>query len=199
MIFLCSIIVIAILVLTVRSIIRNVQRTKDIKEEDKPTVLSAAATFKGAHGIEGVRLIDSVLTAIHANNVAAESAVGPGTAAEVDREQILAWDPDYIFCDYGGVKLVKQDMAADPDFYAQLHAFTEGHMYQHPSSTSYFSNLEVPLVNCYFIGSVIYPEEFADVDLEAKAAEIYGFFLGDPDFNAKLEEFGASYSVITAD
>ncbi len=32
LIFLCSIIVIAILVLTVRSIIRNVQRTKDIKE-----------------------------------------------------------------------------------------------------------------------------------------------------------------------
>jgi iron complex transport system substrate-binding protein len=174
-------------------------RTRDIKDEDKPTVLSAAATFKGAHGIEGVRLVDSVLDAIHANNVAASATVGGGTNAEVDREQILAWNPDYIFCDYGGVKLVKQDMADDPDFYSQLKAFSEGHLYQHPSSTSYFSNLEVPLVNCYFIGSVIYPEQFADVDIEAKASEIYDFFLGDPNFNAKLEEYGASYSVITAD
>ncbi|MCR4771184.1 MAG: ABC transporter substrate-binding protein [Oscillospiraceae bacterium] len=174
-------------------------RTADIPAEERPSVLSAAATFKGAHGIEGVRLSDPVLDAVNADNVAAGSAVGKGSSAEVDREQILLWDPDYIFCDYGGVELVRQDMAADPDFYSQLRAYNNGHIYQHPSSTSYFSNLEVPLVNCYFIGSVLYPERFADIDLQAKAAEIYEFFLGDADFGSKLEEYGASYGVITAD
>jgi hypothetical protein len=140
-------------------------RTCDIPDEEKPTVLSAAATFKGAHGIEGVRLVDSVLTAINANNIAAASAEGTtAQTAEVDREQILAWNPDYIFCDCSGVPLVKQDMAEDPNFYAQLTAYNEGRIYQHPSTTSYYSNLEIPLVNCYFIGSVLYPEAFADVD-----------------------------------
>ena len=173
-------------------------RTADIPEEGKPTVLSAAATFKGAHGIEGVRLVDQVLDAVHANNVAAGSDTTAQTA-EVDREQILAWNPDYIFCDCAGIPLVKQDMAEDPNFYAQLTAFNEGRIYQHPSTTSYYSNLEIPLVNCYFIGSVLYPEAFADVDLEAKAAEIFEFFLGDADFMNKLNESGAGYGLVTAE
>ena len=175
-------------------------RTCDIPDEEKPTVLSAAATFKGAHGIEGVRLVDSVLTAINANNIAAASAEGTtAQTAEVDREQILAWNPDYIFCDCSGVPLVKQDMAEDPNFYAQLTAYNEGRIYQHPSTTSYYSNLEIPLVNCYFIGSVLYPEAFADVDLEAKAAEIFAFFLDDADFMNKLNESGAGYGLVTAE
>ena len=77
-------------------------RTADIAEEDRPTVLSAAATFKGTHGIEGVRINDPVLDAINANNIAADSTLGNATVVEIDREQILLWDPDYIFCDYGG-------------------------------------------------------------------------------------------------
>ena len=60
-------------------------RTADIAEEDRPTVLSAAATFKGAHGIEGVRINDPVLSAINANNIAADSTLGNATAVEVDR------------------------------------------------------------------------------------------------------------------
>lgn len=173
-------------------------RTGHIPDADKPTVLSAAATFKGAHGIEGVRLVDPVLDAIHANNVAAGSDTTAQTA-EVDREQILAWDPDYIFCDYAGVALVQQDMAEDPDFYAQLTAYRENQMYQHPSTTSYYTNLEIPLVNCYFIGSVLYPEAFADVDLEAKAAEIFAFFLGDANYMDKLNEYGVSYGLVAAE
>lgn len=51
-------------------------RTADIAEEDRPTVLSAAATFKGTHGIEGVRINDPVLDAINANNIAADSTLG---------------------------------------------------------------------------------------------------------------------------
>lgn len=109
------------------------KRTAGIPEEEKPSVLSAAATFKGVHGIEGVSLKN----------------------------------PDYIFCDYGGVALVKQDAAENPEYYGQLQAYREGRIFQHPSSTSYFSNLELSLANCYYIGSVIYPEQFADIDAEA--------------------------------
>ncbi len=169
-------------------------RTSGIAKEDRPAVLSAAATFKGAHGIEGVRLQDAVLDAVHADNVAAKE--GGASSAEVDREQILAWNPDYIFCDCSGVGLVKEDEASDPDFYKQLTAYKENHIYQHPSSTSYFSNLEIPLANCYFIGSVLYPEQFADVDLEAKADEIFRFLLGYENFMGELEAFGAGYDPV---
>jgi iron complex transport system substrate-binding protein len=173
------------------------KRTSDIADADKPIALSAAATFKGVHGIEGVRIKDQVFTAVNAVNIAAQdTADNNSTAVEVDKEQILAWNPDYIFCDYGGVQLVKQDAEANPDFYAQLKAYNDGHIYQYPSSTSYYSNVEIPLANCYFVGSVLYPEQFADVDLNAKANEIFKFFLGVDDYMSVLNEYGASYGPI---
>lgn len=168
------------------------KRTAGIPEEEKPSVLSAAATFKGVHGIEGVSLKNPVLDAIHAHNAASGSAPGGASAAEVDREQILSWDPDYIFCDYGGVALVKQDAAENPEYYGQLQAYREGRIFQHPSSTSYFSNLELSLANCYYIGSVIYPEQFADIDAEAKANEIIQFLLGAENYMSVLRDWGAA-------
>ena len=175
------------------------KRTADIADTDKSSALSAAAPFKGAHGIEGVRIKDQVFNAVHAVNMAAlddNTSKDNSTAVEVDKEQILAWNPDYIFCDYSGVKLVKQDEKANPDFYAQLKAYNDGHIYQYPSSTSYYSNLEIPLANCYFVGSILYPEQFADVDINAKANEIFKFFLGVDDYMSVLNEYGASYGPI---
>ena len=173
------------------------KRTSGIADADKPMALSAAATFKGVHGIEGVRIKDQVFTAVNAVNIAAQDTTDDNsTAVEVDKEQILAWNPDYIFCDYGGVQLVKQDAEANPDFYAQLKAYNGGHIYQYPSSTSYYSNVEIPLANCYFVGSVLYPEQFADVDLTAKANEIFKFFLGVDDYMSVLENYGASYGPV---
>lgn len=91
-------------------------RTKDILDADKPTVLSAAATFKGAHGIEGVRIKDPVMTAASVNNVA-KDASGEGSAVIVDKEQILGWNPNTVFLDSGGVSLVKKDAKEHPDYY----------------------------------------------------------------------------------
>lgn len=172
-------------------------RTEKINDSEKPTVLSAAATFKGAHGIEGVRIKDSLLAAVSANNIAKDLEVkGNATAVEVEKEQILKWNAEYIFCDYSGVKLVKEDAKANPDFYAQLDAYKNGKIYQHPSSTSCYSNLEIPLANAYFIGSIIYPKAFEDVELNAKANEIFKFFLGVDNYMDELNKFGASYGPI---
>lgn len=171
------------------------KRTASVKDSDKPSVLSAAATYKGAHGIEGVRIKDPVLDAVNADNIAKDTA-GKDSAMEVDREQLLKWDPDYIFCDYSGVGIVKKDIGKNRDFYEQLKAYKTKSIYQHPSSTSYYSNLEIPLVNCYYIGSVIYPENFSDVDIDKKSSEIYEFFLGDKKFGDKLKKYGATYGRI---
>lgn len=176
------------------------ERTAEVPDEEKPAVLSAAATFKGVHGIEGVRTKDQVLAAVNAVNIAepeeADDSANVDTALEVDKEQILEWDADYIFCDYGGVPLVIQDEKDNPDFYAQLKAYNNGHIYQYPSTTSYYSNLEISLANGYFVGSVLYPEQFADIDLTEKANEIFKFFLDEEDYMSVLEESGAGYGAV---
>ena len=46
------------------------------------------------------------------------------------------------------------------------------------------------------MGSLLYPDAFADVDFEAKAAEIFDMFLGEPDYLSVLEEAGAGYGKV---
>ena len=169
-------------------------RTENIPDDDKPSILAAAATFKGSHGIEGVYSNYAVFDVISVNDVTrGMTDTGVAGGLLVDKEQILAWDADLIFLDYSGVELVRQDMAENPDFYTQLKAFRNGDVYQCPNSTWHWSNVEIPLVSAYYMGSLLYPEAFADVDFEAKAAEIFEFFLGQPDFLNTLAEAGAGY------
>ena len=172
--------------------------TGGIPESERKTALPAAATFRGTHGIEGVRANDPVMLSVNALNAA--DALSDGYESfTVDKEQILAWNPEYIFLDSGGVPLVRQDYAAHSDYYAELSAVALGRVYQYPSSTSYYDNMEISLLNCYFVGSVLYPERFAEVDFEAKAAEIFGFFLGDEDYLDVLAGYGAYYGTVELD
>ena len=169
-------------------------RTESIPDDDKPSILAAAATFKGSHGIEGVYSNYAVFDVIAVNDVTRgmmDSSVPKGLL--VDKEQILEWNADMIFLDYSGVELVRQDMAENPDFYKQLDAFMSGNVYQCPNSTWHGSNVEIPLVSAYFMGSLLYPEAFSDVDFEARASEIFDFFLGEPDYLITLAEAGAGY------
>lgn len=173
------------------------KRTADVPDGDKPTVLGAAATFKGAHGIEGVYVDYPVFSAIHANNVADEApTTGDSMAVTVDKEQILGWNPDIIFLDAGNVNLVREDLATSQDFYDKLSAYNSDSFYQYPNSTSYYSNVEVPIANSYYVGTLLYPEQFKDVDIEKKASEIFDFFLGDPDYLSKLEAGGYGYGKV---
>ena len=169
-------------------------RTEVIPDDDKPSILAAAATFKGSHGIEGVYSNYAVFDVISVNDVTRgimDSDAPKGVL--VDKEQILAWNADMVFLDYSGVELVRQDMAENPGFYRQLDAFVDGNVYQCPNSTWHWSNVEIPLVSAYYMGSLLYPEAFEDVDFEAKAAEIFEFFLGEPDYLSTLAEAGAGY------
>ncbi|MDO5411066.1 MAG: ABC transporter substrate-binding protein [Lachnospiraceae bacterium] len=172
------------------------KRTKDVPDEKKPSVLGAGATFKGSHGIEGVYSQYPVFKAIAANDAAAGISDTEGGLL-VDKEKIIEWNPDMIFFDFGSLELIRQDYKENPDYYAQLKAVKNGELYQWPNSTWHWSNVEIPLVSAYSTAKLLYPEEFADVDFEKKAAEIFEFFLGDKEYLKKLEAAGAGYSKIT--
>lgn len=171
-------------------------RVADIPDDDKPTVLAAGATFKGGHSIDGVYCRYPLFDVLKANDVAAGISDSMGGKL-VDKEQILAWDPEMIFFDSGSMALVNTDYAENPDYFSQLQAVNNGELYQWPNSTWHWSNVEIPLVSAYYVGSVLYPEAFADVDFEAKASEIFDFFLSAPDFLTVLEDAGAGYGKIT--
>lgn len=171
-------------------------RTTGVPAADKPTVLGAAATFKGAHGIEGVYSKYAVFNAIAANDVTTGISDTAGGVL-VDKEQVLGWNPQYIFLDSGGAGLVRQDYADNTEFYAHLQAVGTGNVYQYPSSTSYYSNVEIPIVNAFYVASLLYPEQFKDITFEDKANEIFKFFLSADNYLGKLEGAGAGYGQVT--
>ncbi|MEG0036240.1 MAG: iron ABC transporter substrate-binding protein, partial [Oscillospiraceae bacterium] len=94
------------------------------------------------------------------------------------------------------LELVKADYAQNPKFYAQLKAVSSGNVYTWPNSTWHWSNVEMPLVSAYYTAKLLYPDEFADVDFEAKASEIFEMFLGKPDFLNVLKEAGVGYGKV---
>ncbi|NMD43653.1 MAG: ABC transporter substrate-binding protein [Firmicutes bacterium] len=171
-------------------------RTAEIPEKDKPSVLGAAATFKGSHGIEGVYIKYTVFETIGANDVTADIPE-KGGAVLVDKEKIIDWDPEFVFLDSSGVDIVRTDFRENPDFYAHLSAVRDRKVYQYPSSTSYYSNVEIPLVNCYYVGTIVFPEQFADIDFEEKANEIFEFFLGAKNYIKEFEASGSGYGKVT--
>ena len=53
----------------------------------------------------------------------------------------------------------------------------------------YTTNYGTVLANTYYLGSVLYPEHFAEIDPEAKADEIYEFMVGEGVYQQMAEHF----------
>lgn len=165
-------------------------RTKNIPEEEKPTVYVGGVSFKGAHGFGGTEANYGPFALIHAKNLA--DTVGQTGAFDVDVEQILAWDPDVIFLDFEGMSLIREDLEKNPGLYNMLTALQQGKVYSQISFRSYASNLETALADAYYAASVLYPEQFADIDPEEKAGEIFEMLLGENPYD-DLKEAGYAF------
>jgi iron complex transport system substrate-binding protein len=189
------------------------ERTKDIPDEDKLKAYTGAVTFNGRHGFAFTYVNFPAFTAVNANNVAdvflqertgeaAEKAKAEGKAYigndgfEVDLEQIIAWDPDIVFLDPGNMDLVNDEYANNPGFFDSLRAVQEGQVYTMPSTNAAGPNITYLLINAYYAGKTLYPEQFADIVLEEKAGEIMELMLGQ-DFFDQMQAEGFYYGTIT--
>ncbi len=166
------------------------KRISGIKEH--PSVYVGGVSFKGAHGFEGTEAHYGPFRLIGANNLA--DTTGQSGAFNIDLEQVLQWDPDVIFLDFNGMKLIQEDYAKNPGFYNSLTAVKEGRVYSQISFRSSASNLETALADAYYAAVVLYPDAFSDVDIETKTGEIFQMLLGSnpyPDLKEAGYEFRA--------
>lgn len=180
--------------------LEDLENRMDASDADTPTVLAAGATFKGMHGIDGIYVDYPVFDILDAEDVAAdlENTTDSG-GITVDKEQIAAWNPEFLFFDAGSLELLRTEYRENPSYFRQLRAVREGNLYQWPNSTYHYSNVEIPLVSAYYTGSLLRPEAFRDIDLEEKASEIFDFFLNDPDYLNTLEDAGFGYRKVRLD
>lgn len=154
-------------------------RTATVTE--KARVYLGAQSNRGSHGIESTTGGYTFFDVVNAIDVVEEEA-GITEYIMLDKEKLLELDPDNIILDAGGLSLVQDDYAANPDFYNSLSAFKNGKVFLQMPYNYYYTNLEIALANAYYIGSVLYPEQFEDIDPAMKFDEISEFFVGIPTY-----------------
>ncbi|WP_410508965.1 iron ABC transporter substrate-binding protein [Methanosarcina hadiensis] len=169
------------------------KRTADIPESERKTVYVGGVSSAGAHGIISTEPAYAPFLWVNANNVAA----GMGADhADIAKEALVDWDPEYIFIDIGTLQLGNEgaigELKTDSSL-TGLSAVKNGNVYGVIPYNFYSTNYESVLANAYYAGKVLYPDRFEDIDPEAKADEIYTFFLGKPvfsDLNGQYNDTG---------
>lgn len=173
----------------IRQVQRDLEnRTMDIPEPDKPTVYVGGLGSKGTHGIESTQGQYALLDVIHAHNVVDET--GQSGSLMVDKEKLLDWNPDFIFIDQGGYAAVVEDYQKNPTFYESLSAVQNDQIYAQLPYNYYNTNIGTAIADAYYLGKILYPKAFADVDPKQKADEIYQALLGHPVYAQMAEAFG---------
>ena len=86
--------------------------------------------------------------------------------------------------------MINEDYAKNPAFYESLSAVKDAQVYGQLPYTNYYSNVETALADLYYIGKILYPDAFADIDPVAKADEIYEFMLGEKLYDQMAERYG---------
>ncbi len=170
------------------------KRTENITEKQKPTVYVGAVSYRGAHGITSTQGSYPPLEWVNALNVA--KLLNKEGPIFIDKEQLLLWNPDVIFIDNGGLSLVSEDYKKNGSFYKKLKAVKNNRVYSILQYNNYFTNLELAIANSYFIGKVIYPDRFYDIDPPKKSEEIIKFFVGLPIYS-EIKSQTKGYGIIT--
>ncbi|CFX19378.1 ABC transporter periplasmic binding domain [Syntrophomonas zehnderi OL-4] len=163
-------------------------RVKDVAEEEKPTVYVGAMGMKGSHGIQSTQAKYPPFVLLRAKNVVDET--GKTGSVNIDLEKLIQWNPDKIFIDEAGYDLVQQDFKKNPVVYKSLTAIKNGEVYGQMPFNFYTSNIDTALADTYYIGKILYPKHFKDVDPVKKADEIYTYLVGKPIYAEMARDFG---------
>ena len=173
-------------------------RVAGVADEDKPTVYIGGISYSGAHGLDGTDPAYYPFTVLAAKNAASGLSTLASTGyAATSKEMILQWDADILFVDLGTLSAAGggavYELQTDPS-YQELTAVATGEIYAVNPHTSMGTNHETSIANAYYIGTILYPEQFADIDPAAKADEIYTFIDGAPVYEQlKANQNNLSY------
>ncbi len=152
------------------------RRTTGIKEASKPSVFVGGVGYRGAQGIESTETDYLPLEWVRARNVAKSEGVQGHLF--VNKEKILAWDPDIIFLDALGLSIVAADQQKKPQVYRALKAFRNGTVFILWPFNAYMTNIDTVIIDAYMAGLLLYPQQFRDVAIDKKCDEVYRFFIG---------------------
>ncbi|WP_319763129.1 iron ABC transporter substrate-binding protein [Maridesulfovibrio sp.] len=162
------------------------KRTEDIPKEKRSTCYVGGIAQKGPHGLQSTEPAYPPFRFVNARNVAcpAKGKGKPLQHTNVSKEQIVAWNPEILFVDISTSQLGENagaiyELTTDPA-YMSLDAVSSGNVYTVLPYNWYSRNYGSIIADAFYVGKVLYPERFKDIDPEIKANEIYSFMVGKP-------------------
>ena len=170
---------------------------KDLRERAKESALAkkqrayvGGIGYRGAHGLESSEQDYAPFDWVLVNNAAAELKSQGGTHTFISEEALINLDPEWIFIDGGGFGLVAQAFRKNPEVYNALTAFHRKRVYVLHPFNWYTTNIGTVVTDAYAVGKIMYPAQFADLDLAEKANAVYTFLVGEPVYNQMAEDYG---------
>ncbi|MBI9111284.1 iron ABC transporter substrate-binding protein [Maridesulfovibrio ferrireducens] len=165
------------------------KRTADVPESQRKSCYVGGIAKKGPHGFQSTEPAYPPFLFVNAKNVACppEEQGKPLQHANVSKEQIVAWNPEILFmdistCQLGDEASAINELKTDP-VYKSLDAVINDQVYTVLPYNWYSRNYGSIIADAFYVGKVLYPEKFADIDPKVKADEIYSFMVGKPVFN----------------
>ncbi len=170
-------------------------RTGDIPEQSRPAAYVGGIAYAGPHGFQSTEPAYPPFRLVNVENLAARDGdTGHRRGPRHQPGRLIAWNPDLLFLDLSTLQLGE---AA-----GGLHELRTDPAYRTPAAVRsglgngllpynwYGQNLESILANAWFIGTLLHPDRFADIDPAAKADEIFAFLVGKPLFAEMNRRFG---------
>lgn len=171
------------------------QRTKNIPEKEKPSVYVGGLSFNGSRGLTSTRANFAPFQMVGAKNIV-ENLNFDKTYTKpinIDIEQLIKWNPDYIFIDSDGWLLAKKEIEKDKAIYSALKAFKNNNVYIIPRYINNSTSYDYAFIDAWYVGKVLYPEKFKDIKIEEKATEILEKFY---DKKINLNDFDLEFKQI---
>ncbi|MDR0538583.1 MAG: ABC transporter substrate-binding protein [Tannerellaceae bacterium] len=188
------------LITAMEEMIHELELRSSVAEARRPSVYVGGVAYGAMKDIASTQPYYPPFIFTKANNVVSSidrRLVSHVKGTYVDKEQLMVWNPDYLFIDESGLSLILEDLKPGRGLYENLDAVSRGNVFTLMPYNNYAVNYELVLINCWFTGKILYPEAFADMEIDAKANDILKLFFGKPVFSELVTE--NSFRHITKD
>ncbi len=164
-------------------------RTKNASQSVKKKVYAGGISYHGSHGIVSTKVPFPPFEFLNLDYFSEQKQVKQVSSVMISKEKLVNWDPAVIFVDEMNLNLVQQDLEKNAE-YQTISAVQQNQIYGLLPYSFYHRNPSTILANSYYMGKIIYPQQFKDINPAAKAEQIYQKFVGAQVYDELAAEYG---------
>jgi iron complex transport system substrate-binding protein len=172
------------------NIIQDLSSRSENVAENK-TAYAAGMFYYGGGGLLKTSGDYLPFTFTGVNNVMPSSTAGVGKQPySTDIETLVEKNPEFVFIDSITEDVCKNNYYDNRELLDEnVIAFANHSVYTTLVYKNYGTNWENQIINMYYVGSIVYPELYSDINIEEKAEEIWHlFFQKNLDYDDTVEK-----------